>query len=163
MLDLEWSERCKNTAEVISIAMDVGLPIHFTQLEQIFSDAPTVYPVEELLKHCSTSGDGERSPDQSHDLMEAEEKTEVSSSAKDKSCDGTATKSEHSSLSAEGAALSMETEAVRTKVELSSEKICTKLKSFLEKRDGTVEKKLKELFEAAQTSTAKENLLLSLR
>ena len=50
MLGLESNERCRNTADVISIALDVGLPIYFTQLEQIF-DSCEAYPVEELLAY----------------------------------------------------------------------------------------------------------------
>ena len=48
-------------------------------------------------------------------------------------------------------------------VGLSVDDICSKLKLFLKQRDISAETKLKELFAAAQSSTAKENLLLSLR
>ena len=57
--------------------------------------------------------------------------------------------------------------AVKTEVDHSSpipsDEIYSKLLSSFEKRDVATEKKLKELFEAAQSNTAKENLLLSLR
>ena len=52
---------------------------------------------------------------------------------------------------------------VSSKHKLSTDEICSRLESFLEKRDVSAETKLKELFAAAQSSTAKENLLLSLR
>ena len=45
----------------------------------------------------------------------------------------------------------------------SSKEICSKLDAFLEKRDVEAEKKLNNLFDAAQSNTARENLLLSLR
>ena len=45
----------------------------------------------------------------------------------------------------------------------STDEICSKLELFLEQRDILAETKLKELFAAAQSNTAKENLLLSLR
>ena len=45
----------------------------------------------------------------------------------------------------------------------SVDEICSKLESLLEQRDNSAEIKLKELFAATQSSTAKENPLLSLR
>ena len=48
ILGVDWRERCNNTAEVISFAVEVGLPIYFIHLEQVF-DQCKAYSIEKLL------------------------------------------------------------------------------------------------------------------
>ena len=160
VLGLDWKERCRNTAEVISIAMEVGLPIYFTQLESVFKQCEA-HSIEKLLMlepigasnslqvkkesiHSRTPEPKQRTQGEPQDLSQIA-KDKVSSYELTKQLSGTQgddASSEH---------------------KLSTDEICSRLESFLEQRDVSAETKLKELFAAAQSSTAKENLLLSLR
>ena len=165
--------------------MDVGLPIYFTQLEQIF-DSCEAYPVKELLEHCSLSSAGgvyrpsrEGIPQDDHSDVHSEVEHEArgrnqSPSLEESSadvvpslsvCEGDQQKTQLSPETRE--VVTSTASAVKTEVDHSSpipsDEVYFKLLSSFEKRDVATEKKLKELFEAAQSNTAKESLLLSLR
>ena len=145
MLGLEWRERCRLTANVIYVAMDVCQPVYFTHLEEIFGSCQ-MYSAQDLVKHNSQNKivAGKSSDVTSGVPVEVEARVEEKP---------------------------QDSDIVRSKVESSSastpsyspENLCSTLESFFEKRDMESETKLKELFDAVQTNTAKENLLLSLR
>ena len=163
VLGLDWTERCRLTASVIQVAMEVGLPVYFTQLEQIFGSC-TSYSVKDLMKQCS-----ERDPvtcEKSH--VSASASVDADSNLKggtqdSSSADDVKSKLECSSSSSPEAAASSETCTVETRTKRSPIELRSRLESFLERRDLVIETKLRELFDAVQTGTAKENLLLSLR
>ena len=163
ILGLDWRERCRNTAEVISIGTEVGLPLYFTQLEQIF-DRCEAHSIEKLLmlEPISASNSPQVKKESIHNptpvLAEPMQRTQgepqdLSQIAGDKVSSTELTKQ------------SSETQGddASSEHKLSTDEICSRLESFLEKRDVSAETKLKELFAAAQSSTAKENLILSLR
>ena len=160
VLGLDWTERCRLTASVIQVAMEVGLPVYFTQLEQIFGSC-TSYSVEDLMKQCDPV-----TREKSH--VSASASVDADSNLKDgtqdsSSADDVKSKLECSSSSSPEAAASSETCTVETRTKRSPIELHSRLESFLERRDLAIETKLRELFDAVQTGTAKENLLLSLR
>lgn len=186
ILGLDWRERCRNTAEVISVAMEVGLPIYFTQLEQVF-DQYEAYSVEKLLLPEPLSGSNsplkvkkegisDVTPVLIEPKVEAQGEPQSSSQIEEDkaSRDEFVKGSEQSSKTPQGDEASFEcrhrvvdtpTVKASATVRQSPDEICSRLESFLELRDISAEtkSKLKELFSATQSSTAKENLLLSLR
>lgn len=167
MLGLEWSERCRYSAEVINIATEVGLPVYVTHLEQIFGSCEVCH-VDDLMKHCYQASSFSSMKDVTSYGQATQTSTEVEHRPQERICTSLLEERESAemkvqqSLRREGAE-SLGSGAVRTKREYSFDKIHLKLESFLEKRDTALEEKLKQLFDAAQTMTAKENLLLSLR
>ena len=162
VLGLDWRERCRNTAEVISIAMEVGLSIYFTQLEQVF-DQCEAHSIEKLLmlepsgsESLQVKKESIRNP--TPVIAEPNQRTQgepqdLSQIVEDKASSNELTKQSSETLGNDAS----------SEHKLSTDEICSRLESFLEKRDVSAETKLKELFAAAQSSTAKENLLLSLR
>ena len=163
VLGLDWKERCRSTAEVIFIAMEVGLPICFTQLEQIF-DRYEAHSIEKLLMLELSGSESLQVKKESicnptpvfaepNQRTQGEPQNLSQIAEEDKASSNELTKQ---SLETQG-------DDVSSKHKLSTDDICSRLESFLEKRDVSAEMKLKELFAAAQSSTAKENLLLSLR
>ena len=184
ILGLDWRERCRNTVEVISVAMEVGLPIYFTQLEQVF-DQYEAYSVERLLLPGPLSGSNsplrvkkegisDVTPVLIEPKVEAQGEPQSSSQIEEDkaSRDELIKGSEQSPKTPQGDEASFEcrhrvvdTPAVEVSaiVRQSPDEIYSRLESFLEPRDISAETKLKELFSATQSSTAKENLLLSLR
>ena len=173
ILGLDWRERCRNTAEVISVAMDVGLPMYFTQLEQVFNQYEA-YSVEKLLLEPSGSSSltakKESASDTTPVLAKQGEPQGSSLTRKDKTSHGDLTKWS-SETHSDGASSENRPQIVKPKEEAramlghSVDEICSKLKlkSFFGQRDNSAEMKLMELFTATQSNTAKENLLLSLR
>lgn len=165
VLDLEWSERCRYSAEVINVAVEVGTPVCFTQLEQVFGSCE-VYHFDDLMKHCHPDTNSSVMKDMSSYDHQAERPAKVecdtqrrTSSLEEQESAGTKVQQSPRIKDAE----LLEPGAVRTKHECSFNEIHLKLETFLERRDTALEVKLKKLFDAAQTKTAKENLLLSLR
>jgi hypothetical protein len=159
--------------------MEVGLPIYFTQLEQIF-DGCEAHSVEKLLLPEPSGSDSLKvkkegisdptpvlaEPKQEtqgghQDLSQVEEvKASCSELTKESSeiqGDGVSSKRRHRVKD------KPRVETLSAVVKHSTDEICSRLELFLEQRDISAETKLKELFAAAQSNTAKENLLLSLR
>ena len=154
--------------------MEVGLPIYFTQLEQIF-DQLEAYSIEKLCLELSSSSSLAAKRESTSDttpVLDAEPKQGEpkgsSQTEEDKMSHDDLTK-QSSETHSDDASSERRTQIVKPKVVASAtvgpsvDDICSKLKSFLKQRDISAETKLKELFAAAQSSTAKENLLLSLR
>ena len=147
-------------------------------MEQIF-DRCEAYPVNKLLEHHCPGGSSltekTESPSDTTDIMAAESEQEAhgkiqSSSLMEKDeasqdLDKQSSETQGASASSQMRPKTQSISAVEpnTKVEHSADKICSKLESFLKQRDISAEAKLKELFAATQSNTAKENLLLSLR
>ena len=162
--------------------MEAGLPIYFTQLEQVF-DRCEAYSVEKLLLEPSGSSSLDVKKESISDNMPvlAELKQEAGggphnssqieeekASHGEESKQSSETQGDDVHVSSEHRHQVVETQdkprvEASAMVRHSTDEICSKLELFLEQRDILAEMKLKELFAAAQSSTAKENLLLSLR
>ena len=147
---------------MIAVAMEVGMPMYVTQLEQIFGSQCAAYSVEDIMSHGSQASNSCLAADKgSHDHPEVpvenefQERTTSASVEEnvDAPCEMAPTLDPKDAKSVEPGTAS----------DFSSDEIRSKLESFLEKRDTSLETKLKELFDAAETKTAKESLLLSLR
>ena len=171
ILGLNWRERCRNTAEVISVAMDVGLPIYFTQLEQVF-DQYEAYSIEKLLLEPSGSSSltakKEITSDTTPVLAKQGEPQGSSLTGEDKMSHGDLTKWLSETHSDEASSdsrpqIAKPKEEASAMLGLSVDEICSRLESFFGQRNNLAERKSKELFAATQSNTAKENLLLSLR
>lgn len=139
--------------------MEVGLPIYFTQLEQVF-DQCEAYSVEKLLVLDPSGSDSlkVKKENVSNPIpVLAEHKQETQGEPQDLS-----QIAEASNESTKQSSVTQGDDA-SSEHKLSTDEICSRLESLLEQRNVSAETKLKELFAAAQSSTAKENLLLSLR
>ena len=142
------------------------MPVYFTQLEQVFGRCE-VYHVDDLAKHCHQDTNSSLMKDNMLSYDQAERPANVEHEPQGRSRTSPLQEQESAetkiqqSPRIEGAA-SLESGAVRHE-KCSFDELRLKLESFLEKRDTTLEMKLKKLFDAAQTKTAMENLLLSLR
>ena len=160
MLGLEWKERCRLTANVIHVAMKVCQPVYFTQLEEIFGSCQ-MYSVQDLVKHSSQNETVAGKSADVHSCVPVE----VGASDEEKAQDSGSTdivKSKDESSSASSLVASVSSDFFDS-TKHSPEDLCSNLESFFDKRDIVSETKLRELFDMLQTSTAKENLLLSLR
>jgi hypothetical protein len=159
--------------------MEVGLPVHFTQLEQVF-DRCEAHSSDELLQLEPSGSDSlkvkkEGISDPIPVLAEPKQETQgrdkdLSQVEEDKASCSESTK-ESSEIQGDGVS-SKRRHRVKDKprvetpsavVKHSTDEIYSRLESFLEQRDISAETKLKDLFAAAQSNTAKENLLLSIR
>ena len=143
--------------------MEVGLPIYFTQLEQVF-DQCEAYSVEKLLVLDPSGSDSlkVKKENVSNPIpVLAEHKQETQGEPQDLSSVEEEDKASSNELTRQSSVI--QGDDVSSEHKLSTDEICSRLESFLEQRDVSAETKLKELFATAQSSTAKENLLLSLR
>ena len=143
--------------------MEVGLPIYFTQLEQVF-DQCEAYSVEKLLVLDPSGSDSLKVKKENVSdpiPVLAERKQETQGEPQDLSSVEEEDEASSNELTKQSSII--QGDDVSSERKLSTDEICSRLESFPEQRNVSAETKLKELFATAQSSTAKENLLLSLR
>ena len=164
--------------------MEVGLPIYFTQLEQVFNQYEA-YLVETLLQQersdssplaakkesasdsttvvAEPNQEAQGEPQNSSQMIEEDIASHGALVKEIKQSSETQCNDASSECTCTSRVVGTSVVEASATIRHSTDKIRSKLESFLEHRDVLAEAKLKELFAASQSSTAKENLLLSLR